>query len=144
MHSVFRDLPESSFVFHSSLLIVNSVNLVVACDGFLCVIEIVPSKLSIFFMVATLITELLFKQLLICIAVWWVEHRWQRREMDISVSDDNRGARHHRIFHSGFFDYRRTFHWTVLDLYCCVMGWILQIKNCNGYFTLRYNWGTRN
>ena len=40
-NAFFRDLPVSSFVFHSSLLIVKSVNLVVACDGFLCIREIV-------------------------------------------------------------------------------------------------------
>jgi len=56
-------------VFHSSLLTVNSVNLVVAHDGFLCVMEIVPSESSIFFIVTTLITEVLFKQLLMHIAV---------------------------------------------------------------------------
>ena len=35
------DLLVSSFVFHSSLLTAKSVDLVVACDGFLCIIEIV-------------------------------------------------------------------------------------------------------
>ena len=68
-NTFFRDLPESSIVFHSSLLTVNSISLVVAHDGFLCVTEIIPSKSSIFFIVATLITEMLFKQLLIRIAV---------------------------------------------------------------------------
>ena len=33
------DLPVSSIVFHSSLLTVKSVDLVVACDGFFCVME---------------------------------------------------------------------------------------------------------
>jgi len=37
----FRDLPVSSFMFHSSLLTVKSVDLVVARDGFLYVMEIV-------------------------------------------------------------------------------------------------------
>ena len=70
MHS-----PVSSFVFHSSLLTVKGVNLVssyvlysslltaqfaVACDGFL-----LKWKTSIFFTVAALITEVLFKQFLI-------------------------------------------------------------------------------
>ena len=36
-----EDLPVSSFVFHLSLLIVKSVDLVAACDGFLCVTKIV-------------------------------------------------------------------------------------------------------
>jgi len=36
----FRDLPVSSFMFHSSLLTVKSVDLVVARDGFLCVTKI--------------------------------------------------------------------------------------------------------
>jgi len=48
-------------VFHSSLLTAKSVDLVVACDSFLCVIEIVR-----IFVVATLITEVLFKEFLIC------------------------------------------------------------------------------
>jgi len=39
--------------------------------------------------------------------------------MDTSGSDDNWGARHHHIFHSGYFHYRRTFR-TVLDSFCCV------------------------
>jgi len=38
-NAFFMYLPVSSFVFHSSLLTVKSVDLVVACDGFLCVIE---------------------------------------------------------------------------------------------------------
>jgi len=60
----FRDLPESSFVFHSSLLTVKSVNLVVACDGFLCVMEIIRILI-----VSTLIAEVLSKQFLIRTAV---------------------------------------------------------------------------
>ena len=65
MPNVFsRDLPVSSFVFHLSLLTVKSIDLVVARDGFLCTMEIVC-----IFMVATLITEVLFKQFLICTAV---------------------------------------------------------------------------
>ena len=53
------DLPLSSFVSHSSLLTVKSVDLVVAYDGF-------PSKrkLSVFFIVAILIAEVLFEQFL--------------------------------------------------------------------------------
>jgi len=53
MHSSGTYTPQSSFVFHSSLLTVNSINLVVTCDGFLCVMEIIPSELSVFFIVAT-------------------------------------------------------------------------------------------
>ena len=68
-NAFFGYLPESSFVFHSSLLTANNINLVVACDGFLYVMEIVLSELSVFFIVATLITEVLFKQLLIQIGV---------------------------------------------------------------------------
>jgi len=37
----FRDLPVSFFVFHSSLLTVKSIGLVVARDGFLCITKIV-------------------------------------------------------------------------------------------------------
>jgi len=132
-NAFFRDLPVSSFVFHSSLLTVNSVNLVIACDGFFCIMQIVPSKLFVFFVVATLITEVLFKQLLTHIAVQRVEHSWRRREMDTSVSDDIWSARHHHIFHGGYFEYRHTFR-TVLDSYCCVTGWTSQTKNHNGYF----------
>ena len=40
----FRDLPVSSFVFHSSLLKVKSVDLVVVRDGFFAL-----QKLSVFF-----------------------------------------------------------------------------------------------
>jgi len=36
--------------------------------------------------------------------------------MDTSVSDDNWGARHHCIFHIGYFDYRHPFQ-AVLDSY---------------------------
>ena len=42
MYNVFfMDLLVLSFVFHSSLLTAKSVNLVVAHDGFLCIMEIV-------------------------------------------------------------------------------------------------------
>ena len=53
-----------SFVSHSSLLIVKSVNFAVAHDGF-------PSyqKSFIFSIVATLIAEVFFEQFLICNAV---------------------------------------------------------------------------
>jgi len=63
MHTsaLFMDIPVSSFVFQSSLLTVNGVDLVVAHDSFLCIIEIVCA----FFIVATLITEVLLKQLLV-------------------------------------------------------------------------------
>ena len=63
-NAFFMDLPVSSFVSHSSLLTAKSVDLVVARDGF-------PSKwkLSVFFIVATLIAEVLFEQFLICTAV---------------------------------------------------------------------------
>ena len=46
------DLPKSSFEFHSFLLIVKNVDLVVACDG--------SWKSYLFFIATTLITELLF------------------------------------------------------------------------------------
>ena len=39
--------------------------------------------------------------------------------MDTSVSNDNWGTRHHRIFPSSYFDCIYTFR-TVLDSYCCV------------------------
>ena len=40
-NAFFMDLQVFSFVLYSSLLTVTSVDLVVACDGFLCVKEIV-------------------------------------------------------------------------------------------------------
>ena len=58
------DLPVSSFVSHSSLLTEKSVDLAVAHDGFP-----LKWKSSIFFTVAILIAEVLFKQLLIRTAV---------------------------------------------------------------------------
>ena len=63
-NAFFMDLPVSSFVYHSSLLTGKGVDLAVAHDGF-------PSKQksSIFFIVAILIAEVLFKQFLIRIAV---------------------------------------------------------------------------
>ena len=63
-NAFFMDLPISSFVSHSSLLTAKGVDLAVARDGF-------PSKrkLSVLFIVAVLIAEVLFKQLLICNAV---------------------------------------------------------------------------
>ena len=59
VHAMYSSgfLPVSSFVFHLSLLTVKNIDLVVAHDGFLCVTKIV----CIFFMVTTLITEVLFK-----------------------------------------------------------------------------------
>ena len=62
----------SSFVSHSSLLTAKGVDLAVACDDFLS-----KRKSSIFFIVAILITEVLFKQFLICSAVLQVEHNQQ-------------------------------------------------------------------
>ena len=63
-NAFFMDLPVSSFVCHSSLLTAKGIDLVVACDGF-------PSKrkLSVFFIVAIMIAEVLFKQFLIRTAV---------------------------------------------------------------------------
>jgi len=52
-NAFFMELPVPSFVFHSTLLTVKSVNLVVTHNGFLFVIEN--------FILATLITQLLFK-----------------------------------------------------------------------------------
>ena len=40
--------------------------------------------------------------------------------MDTLVSDDNRGARHCRIFHSGYFDYRRAFEQFLI---CTAVQW---------------------
>ena len=62
-NAFFMDLPVPFFVSLSSLLTAKSVNLAVAHDGF-------PSKwkLSVFFIVAILIAEVLFEQFLICTA----------------------------------------------------------------------------
>jgi len=69
-NAFFRDLPVFSFVFHSSLLTVKSVNLVVARDGFLERQTITGARSTIvFFIVATSITDVLFEQFLISIAV---------------------------------------------------------------------------
>ena len=59
-NAFFMDLPVSSFVSHLSLLTVKDVNLAIEHDGF-------PSywKSSVFFIVATVIAEVLFEQVLI-------------------------------------------------------------------------------
>ena len=59
-NAFFMDLPVSSFVSHSSLLTEKGVDLAVARDGFP-----LKWKWSIFFVVAILIAEVLFKQFLI-------------------------------------------------------------------------------
>ena len=63
-NAFFMDLLVSSFVSHLSLLTGKGVDLARARDGF-------PSKwkLSVFFIVAILITEVLYNQFLIRIAV---------------------------------------------------------------------------
>ena len=58
------DLPVSSFVSHSSLLTVKSVDMVIVRDGFPY-----EGKLSVIVIVAILISEVLFKQFLIHTAV---------------------------------------------------------------------------
>ena len=64
-NAFFMDLPASSFVSHSSLLLTaKGVDLVVANDGFP-----LKWKLSIFFIVTILIAEVLFEQFLICTTV---------------------------------------------------------------------------
>ena len=61
----FRNHKSLSVFPHSSLLTAKSGNLVVvARDGFLCVMKII-----LFFIVGTLITEVHFKQFLICTAL---------------------------------------------------------------------------
>ena len=68
-NAFFMDLPVSSFVSHSSLLTGKGADLVLARDGF-------PSKQksSIFFIVAIMIAEVLYKRFLIRIAVQRVKH----------------------------------------------------------------------
>jgi len=137
-NAFFRDLPESSFVFHSSLLTVNSVNLVVACTWWLLlhngnrpgrIICIFHRGYLDYYWFVLLCNEL---------SIADREGKWILQFQMITTW----GAQHRHIFHRGYFDYRRTFR-TVLDSYCCVTGWTSQTKNCNGYFTLRYNWGTK-
>ena len=80
-------------------------------------------KSSAFFIGATFNTEVLFKHFLIRIAVWQVEHSWQRRAMDTSISDDNRGARMALSYFS---------------------QWLLWLRTCfsnSSWFILLYNGG---
>jgi len=42
--------------------------------------------------------------------------------MDTSVLDDNWNMRHHRIFHSGYFDYKRTFRIVLVFILLCNGG----------------------
>ena len=63
-NAFFMDLPVSSFVSHSSLLTAKSFDLAVVCDGFP-----LKQKSFVFFIVATLIAEVLFEQFLIRTAV---------------------------------------------------------------------------
>jgi len=74
-NAFFMDLPASSFVFHSSLLTVKSINLVwlhvmafFALRAF-TIYALCNEKSSVFFIVATFITEVLFEQFLIRTAV---------------------------------------------------------------------------
>ena len=48
-NALFMDLPMSSFVFHSSSLKAKCVNLVVALDGFLSLMEIVHIFMKVVF-----------------------------------------------------------------------------------------------
>ena len=63
-NAFFMDLPVSSFVCYSSLLTAKGIDLVVACDDFP-----LKRKSSVFFIVAIMIAEVLFKQFLIRTAV---------------------------------------------------------------------------
>ena len=65
-NAFFRALPVSSFVFHSSLLTVKSVNLVAGCTWWL---PLHNEKSSVFFIVVTFNAEVLFKHFLIRTAV---------------------------------------------------------------------------
>ena len=68
-NAFFMDLPVSSFVSHTSLLTVKSVDLAVARDGVARDSFPLKRKSSIFFIVAILIAEVLFEQFLNRIAV---------------------------------------------------------------------------
>jgi len=63
-------------------------------------------KLSVFFIVATLITEVLFKQFLIRTAVLRVEHTVADREVKWILQFQTIAGAHGTIctFHSGYFD----------------------------------------
>ena len=51
------------------------------------ILQFQASSMIIFFIMATLITDILFEQLLICTAVQWGEHSGKRTVMDTSLSD---------------------------------------------------------
>jgi len=80
--------------------------------------EIILSESSVLFIVATLITEVLFKQLLMC-----NELNMAEREGKWILHFQTMAGTHSTIvfFIVATFDYRCTFQ-TVLDSYCCVAG----------------------
>jgi len=96
-NAFFRDLPVSSFVVHSSLLIVKNVDLVVARDGFLYVKD--PGYRGTFQTVLDVYC---------CVT---------SNGYCTSVSDDSWGARHHHTFQSGYF---KLCTFGILDSYCCI------------------------
>jgi len=114
-NAFFMDLPVSSFVFHSSLLTVKSINL-----GLHMMASFVQQEIVRIFIVATLITEVLLKQFWIHTTVYnklniaGKEGQWI---FQLQMVTGAGGTIH--IFHSDYFDYRCTFR-TVLDSYCCV------------------------
>ena len=90
----------SSGIYQCPTLTVKSVNLVVARDDFLCVMRNRPYFSNC---------------LLLC-----NESRIEKA-MDTSFSDNNWGVRCHRIFYSGYCDYRCAFR-AVLDSHSCATG----------------------
>jgi len=137
MHSLGTySVPVSSFVFHSSLLTVNSVNLVVARDGFLFILRNRP-----YFSLWLLLLQRCFSN-----TSWLVLLRNELNITDregkwIPQSQTITGAYGTIVI---FIVAALITFWMVLDSYCCVTGWTKQTKNGNGYFALRHNWGARN
>jgi len=111
-----------NFMFHSSLLTMKNINLMVARNGFLCVMEIVCIV-----HISYLDYRGAFQSGLdsYCCATSWKYSSLQGSIMNTSISDNN-GER--VTFLSGYFYYESHF-WAVFDSYFCVtcfLHWKLQ------------------
>ena len=94
---------------------------------------------------SSLITKVLFEWY--CCVMGWTWLTMKRKEyFTFQMKTDGCGSinwdtQHYTNFlmHSGYFGYRGAFQ-TVLDSYCCVMGWTKLTKMCNEYFTFWHYW----